>query len=341
MTRLVLLHGRDNQGLDPEGLERTWRTVLAAGLAGVGEPRGLTDDDATFVYYGDTLAALARGGGAAPPVTVHALPAADVVPGHHRATDLPADELAFLGAVAAEVLGALGPDDDRARALAVAGATTGTTADPMAGGVDVQELGTDLRPGGLDLGAWVNALLAALDHVPGLSAGVLVLLVRDVWAYVHDDDVRSVIDDAVAAAMPTDEPAVVVGHSLGSVVAYSVLREHAGADAWDVPLFLTLGSPLAIRAIRDVLAARAPLRVPAPVRRWVAARDPRDALAVHDLGPDAFPLAPGSYPVEDLVVANDAPGHHAAAVLLDGDHPAGYLATPAVARALAAALPPG
>src|SRR5690606_41464881 len=67
-----------------------------------------------------------------------------------------------------------------------------------------------------------------------------------------------------------------------------VLREHPAAGRWDVPLLLTLGSPLAVRAIRDVLAARAPLRVPAPVRRWVAVRDRRDALALHGLGPDAF-----------------------------------------------------
>ncbi|MBD5784992.1 hypothetical protein IF650_02245 [Cellulosimicrobium terreum] len=323
MTRLVLLHGRDNQGLDPEELERTWRSVLAAGLMAAGSPRDISDDDATFVYYGDTLAALTREAGTSvPPVTVHAVPGTRteaVTLDRRRVADLPDDELAFLAAVATEVLRGAGTDD----VLALGG------------------LG--------DLGGWVNALLSALDRVPGLSAAVLVLLVRDVWAYLHDPEVRNVIDDAVAAAMPTDEPAVVVGHSLGSVVAYSVLREDAGAGRWDVPLLLTLGSPLAIRGIRDALATRAPLRVPAPVDRWVAVRDRRDPLALHGLGPDAFPLEPGppSGPgapvgvaaIEDLVVSNAAPGHHAAAVLLDGRVPAGYLALPEVARTVADALP--
>ncbi|MFC8922044.1 hypothetical protein [Cellulosimicrobium sp. NPDC057127] len=336
MTRLVLVHGRDNQGLDPEELERTWLTALRAGLHAAGTPRRLSDDDASFVYYGDTLAALARGD-VAPPVTVHAVPGATDLgatdPGVNGlgATDLgalPEDELAFLVDVAREVLRGAGVDD--------AGAHDARAVRPSGVGVDL---------GGL--GGVANRLLSALDrYVPGLSGVALLLLVRDVWAYVHDPDVRRPIDDALTAAMPTDEPAVVVAHSLGSVVAYSVLREHdlrrpgGGAD-WDVPLLVTLGSPLAVRAVRDVLAARAPLRVPSSVHRWVAARDPRDALALHDLGPRELPLGPGSAVIEELVVDNRAPGHHAAALLLPDGVAAGYLAVPEVARVVGAALPAG
>ncbi|MBM7821616.1 hypothetical protein JOE63_004093 [Cellulosimicrobium cellulans] len=294
MTRLVLVHGRDNQGLDADVLDRTWTVVLDAGLRAAGSSRVLHDADTSFVFYGDTLAGLVAGDAEPPPVTVHALAA------------LPGDELAFVAAVVEEVL---------------RGAGAGVPARPEGAGAGA--------------GEWLNLLLSALDrYVPGLSSGVVVLLARDVWAYLHDDAVRRTIDDALAAAIPTDGPAVVVAHSLGSVVAYSVLREHPDAARWDVPLLLTLGSPLAIRAIRDVLAARAPLRVPAPVRRWVAARDRRDALALHGLGPAAFPLDPPTPAIEDLVVANAAPGHHAAAVLLADGSPAGYLALPEVAGAL-------
>ncbi|MGO2702092.1 MAG: hypothetical protein ACTIAJ_15420, partial [Cellulosimicrobium funkei] len=61
-------------------------------------------------------------------------------------------------------------------------------------------------------------------------------------------------------------------------------------------------------------------------------------LALHGLGPAAFPLDPASPGIEELVVANAAPGHHAAAVVLDGARPAGYLAVPEVARTVADAL---
>ncbi|MHA7618174.1 hypothetical protein ACX12M_06625 [Cellulosimicrobium cellulans] len=313
MTRLVLVHGRDNQGLDAEQLDRTWTEVLDAGLAAAGSGVVVRDADTAFVYYGDTLAALVGGATTPPPVTVHAVGAAR--DGDAASTAEAAEEAAFVAAVAEEVLRA-------------AGAT-----------VPVRPEGAG--PGGVegDVGAWLNLLLSALDRsVPGLSGAVVALLARDVWAYLHDDTVRTTIDDALAAAIPADGPAVVVAHSLGSVVAYAVLREHPDAARWDVPLLLTLGSPLAVRAIRDVLAARAPLRVPAPVRRWVAARDPRDALALHGLGPAALPLDPASPGIEELVVANAAPGHHAAAVVLDGGRPAGYLAVPEVARTVADAL---
>ncbi|MGA4779348.1 hypothetical protein ACPCUX_12470 [Cellulosimicrobium sp. AB352] len=318
MTRLVLVHGRDNQGLDAEQLDRTWTEVLDAGLAAAGSGVVVRDADTAFVYYGDTLAALVGGAATPPPVTVHAVGAPrDGVTATSvaEATEEAAEEAAFVAAVAEEVL--------------------------RAAGVTVPARPEGAGPGavGGDVGAWLNLLLSALDrYVPGLSGAVVALLARDVWAYLHDDAVRTTIDDALAAAIPTDGPAVVVAHSLGSVVAYAVLREHPDAARWDVPLLLTLGSPLAVRAIRDVLAARVPLRVPAPVRRWVAARDPRDALALHGLGPTAFPLDPASPGIEELVVANAAPGHHAAAVVLDGARPAGYLAVPEVARTVADAL---
>ena len=74
------------------------------------------------------------------------------------------------------------------------------------------------------------------------------------------------------------------------------------------------------------------------MRRWVAVRDRRGALALHGLGPAAFPLDPATPSIEDLVVANEAPGHHAAGVVLDDGRPAGYLALPEVASTVADAL---
>ncbi|MBE9941146.1 hypothetical protein G8C60_18635, partial [Cellulosimicrobium cellulans] len=237
MTRLVLVHGRDNQGLDAEQLDRTWTEVLDAGLAAAGSGVVVRDADTAFVYYGDTLAALVGGATTLPPVTVHAVGAprdGDALPSaaEAEAAEDAAEEAAFVAAVAEEVLRAAGAS------------------------VPVRPEGAGPGVVGGDVGAWLNLLLSALDRsVPGLSGAVVALLARDVWAYLHDDAVRTTIDDALAAAIPTDGPAVVVAHSLGSVLAYAVLREHPDAARWDVPLLLTLGSPLAVRAIRDVLAA--------------------------------------------------------------------------------------
>ena len=62
--------------------------------------------------------------------------------------------------------------------------------------------------------------------MPGVSGVVLLTLARDVYAYLHDDAVRRVLDDGLASALDDghdDGSAVVVAHSLGSVVAYSAL----------------------------------------------------------------------------------------------------------------------
>lgn len=315
MTRLVLVHGRDLDGRDPEALEAQWLGALGAGLAAAGSPRRPTDDDASFVYYGDTLERLVDGG-TAPPVTVHAL-AADPAALPRLVGALPEGELRFVLDVAREVLAGAGHRPDGAPP-AVAEGVVGD--------------------------ALVEAAVAALAlvdrYVPGVSAAVLLTLTRDVYAYLHDDAVRRVIDaglaDALADATSGDEPAVVVAHSLGSVVAYSVLSARTGGP--DVPLLLTPGSPLGIRAVREALESRAPLAFPARVGRWVSPRDPRDLLALYDLTPAVFPLPAGSPGIESVRVTNRAPGFHAAAYRLDDGAWAGYLALPEVAGPVGEAL---
>ncbi|MFE7407254.1 hypothetical protein [Isoptericola sp. NPDC057559] len=313
MTRLVLVHGRDLAGHDPDTLEAQWLGATAAGLAAAGSSFRPTDAGSSFVYYGDTLAALV-GGAAPPPVTVHALEAGAPAVGPAGLPALPDGELRFVLDVAREVLAGAGrgPEDEASPVVA-----EGAVGDALAEAV--------------------VATLGLVDrYVPGVSAAVLLTLTRDVYAYLHDDHVRRVIDDGLAAALAGDEPAVVVAHSLGSVVAYSVLAGRA--DGAEVPLLLTPGSPLGVRAIREALQARAPLAFPAGVRRWVSARDPRDLLALRDLTPAVFPLPAGSPAIDVLRVDNRAPGYHAAAVRLDDGAWAGYLALPEVAGPVGEAM---
>jgi hypothetical protein len=322
MTRLVLVHGRDQGGLDPETLEDRWLDALNAGLTAIGSALRIADDDATFVFYGD---ALATSDGGAPPVTVHAFDAGR--PTTHR---LSADEARFALAVVREILAAaqIVPD---AQADGAAGRSADGTAAVPGGGV--------AQPGGVVddvLDALALALakaLAALDrYVPGLSGAVVLLAVRDVYTYLHDADVRATVDAGFLAALPTDEPAVVVAHSLGSVIAYQALRSPDAAGL-AVPVLVTLGSPLAIRAVRDAVTVIAPPGWPVPVDRWDAVRDPRDLLALHDLTPQTFPLDPPGPGIENSHVVNPVPAHHAAADVVDG-RPAGYAATREVATVL-------
>ena len=149
------------------------------------------------------------------------------------------------------------------------------------------EYGMNPQPRGpLNL-AWVQAILRAIDkNSPGLNQKSLETFTRDVFLYTTRAGVRDEIDRIVAAKL-TDEPTVVISHSLGSVVAYSVLC--TDRRALKVPLFVTVGSPLAVRAIRDQFR---PLRSPAPVAAWYNAFDSRDVVALYPLDANNFPVQP-------------------------------------------------
>ena len=126
----------------------------------------------------------------------------------------------------------------------------------------------------------------------------------DVYAYFfggQGEAIKQRMRDALAAAGPG--PLIVIGHSLGSVVAYDVLRE--SGPARDIPLFVTIGSPLAVTEIEDLVAR--PLLVPAGVRQWRNAADGRDLVALDKtIRPE---YAPPDLTI-DFLVDNTSPSHH-------------------------------
>ena len=149
-------------------------------------------------------------------------------------------------------------------------------------------------------------------------------LVPDAEAYFFDERKRARIQERMRTALTAvPGPAVVVSHSLGTVIAYDVLREPALANR-EIPLLVTMGSPLGYSEIQD--RVRQPLQVPAPVGRWTNAADPGDVVAFDNTLNDDFR---GGMALIDLTVDNVSPLNHAAF---------GYLRTPAVRTAVSAAL---
>jgi hypothetical protein len=127
--------------------------------------------------------------------------------------------------------------------------------------------------------AIVQGLLRRLDGVFGArAAGVLYLgALRQVHGYLRDAQLKAAIDARVDAAVGSG-CRVLVGHSLGSVVALEFLRRHPGLG---VDLFVTIGSPLGLRLVQDLLpedAQRLTAR-PGNVGAWVNVWDPRDPVA--------------------------------------------------------------
>jgi subtilisin family serine protease len=122
----------------------------------------------------------------------------------------------------------------------------------------------------------------------------------DVAAYFFDRDLRERIQDRLRAVLvPNGGPYVIVSHSLGTVIAYDILREaEATGSALDIPLWVTLGSPLGIEEVQDNLAK--PLRVPGNVRRWRNFSDRLDPVAFDATLQDDF----SGGDLEDLLVVN-------------------------------------
>ncbi|WP_456598784.1 hypothetical protein [Blastococcus sp. SYSU DS0616] len=107
--------------------------------------------------------------------------------------------------------------------------------------------------------------------------GLLISFVKQVRRYLTDDELRGRVNDEVATAMER-LPRVVIGHSLGSVIAYEWLRAH---QLDDPPHLLTIGSPLGLAAIRRRLAPadRRP-GWPGGVPVWTNVAARQDAVAM-------------------------------------------------------------
>jgi hypothetical protein len=136
---------------------------------------------------------------------------------------------------------------------------------------------------------WVHRGLNALSTSrfwSDVSDRAMISNIKQVRDYLEKPGIRQAVQAQVAASIGNDT-LVMIGHSLGSVVAYEALCAN---PHWPVRMLLTLGSPLGIpNLIFDRLKPKpADNRGiwPGSVTRWVNIADKGDVVAlVKDLGP--------------------------------------------------------
>jgi len=287
MRQLIFVHGRAQEHKDAGALKAEWLEALDEGLRKSGLTLPIAESDVRFPFYGTTLYDLVDGRSAAE--------AAEIIV---RGTASDADEQRFLRAVLEEVRQKAGITDAQLAEIA---------------GQDVVERGPLQWE-------WVQAVLRAVDRfVPHGSGGGIALATRDVYQYLRNAAIRQHIDDGVAQALLADRESVVVAHSLGTVVAYNMLTQLGASRRWQVPLFITLGSPLGVNAIRTTMRGlTSPLRCPPCALRWFNAMDERDIVALYPLTPAHFPLDPAEPAIENKVdVNNRTSNRHGIAGYLD------------------------
>ncbi len=132
----------------------------------------------------------------------------------------------------------------------------------------------------------------------------LLLDLKQVRLFLHDTEIKKEVLARVSALM---KPGcrVVIGHSLGSVVAYEALCAN---PQWGIDTFISLGSPLGIRTlVFDMLQPRPQNGVGTwpNVRRWINVADEGDVVALEKT---LRPLFGG---VEDHLVYNGWQSHDA------------------------------
>jgi hypothetical protein len=289
---IVLVHGIAQEQRSADDLEAEWLPALAGGLRNTGHPelaerlwRGRPTPggiEARMAFYGDQFLRPGSMG---------------IDPGQLTAEQQTlAEQLAHTWLQRA----ATDASDPRQRAEAALELTRLDTTVPA----EVQGTGAALR-----------SATAALAHVRwfapfgmGLAERFVNRALAQVTSYLTDNQVRGYALDQVARLIGPDTR-VLVGHSLGSVVAY----EAAHRLQQPLPLLVTLGSPLGLRSIVYERLRPQPPGFPPWVARWVNVADRDDFVAA---APDLTRLFASGRPAEALfeggwTVDNGAEPHRA------------------------------
>ena len=293
MKQLVFIHGRAQEHKDIDALKTEWIDAWCAGLAKSGLAIPIAEADIRFPYYGNTLYDLAQGKTLAEVASI-------IVKG---ADERDLEQREFIREVLLEVQEQRGITDAEVSKV----------------------LGSDTLDKGVLNWGWIQGILEVIDrHVPLASGISIALATRDVYQYIDNIAIRDEIETGVRKALMPGLPTVVVSHSLGTVVAYNLLRREGVAQGWTVPLFMTLGSPLAVSALRKKLS---PNRHPPCVGWWFNAFDEHDVVALFPLDAKNFPVEPEITNKRDIY--NPTTNRHGIS---------GYLSDPVVAKTIYEAL---
>ncbi|HEV7333167.1 MAG TPA: hypothetical protein VGN63_19180 [Flavisolibacter sp.] len=277
--KILFVHGRAQEMFEEAALKKIWMDTFKNGLEAAGINQTFNENDIIFPYYGKKLEQL---------VADYKIPVEDIV---MKGGPVPEKDAKFFHEFLAEV----------AQNAMVSPAEINEQLD-----AEVTEKGP------LNWG-WVQAILRAVDKKGKWGVQAIKRFTYDVFLYLTVPAIRQLIDAEVAAKM-NNEPTVVVGHSLGTIICYNVLSNNPN---WNVSKLITLGSPLGLHAVRKYL--KSPLQMPACVKNgWYNAYDDRDVVALNPLDKKYFDITPSI--VNKSTVNNHTENRHGiVGYLNDGD----------------------
>jgi len=282
--KVIFVHGRSQQHLAPRQLRANWLTAWEKGLA----KSGLVlpaEDHIHIPYYADVLE-------------------------HYLQQDalLPKEEVTRGTTIRRGEAHEIEFTQDFLREMA--NQTAQTPEERYA----VDQM--DIRYRGPQNWEVVQRLASYLDRSMLLGDYPIRKVVRDVYLYLTEPQIKEGVNRIVEREFD-DSPCVVVGHSLGSIVTYLVLKNN---PEYKVKKYITIGSPLGLRTLAAYLEP--PLVMPSSIvgdapDRWYNVYDERDFIALHPL--DAKHFNNGFDIVNSTHVRNHTSNRHGIAGYLDDE----------------------
>jgi len=194
-------------------------------------------------------------------------------------------------------------------------------------------LWTELSDGGLSMAYWADlrsrqplgfSIRAGLFNI--FRSQLIKVFARDVYLYFYTDlgaAIRQRLIDELEAAARNKKRIAIVSHSMGTVIAYDVLKQ----AKVDIELLVTMGSPLGLIPVRRELEVSA---FPANLHRWLNVFDGLDKVTLPDQEIGELYTRNGAHLVIDRMVR----GNHSAEGKRDPHHWFGYLTCQEVGDAL-------
>jgi hypothetical protein len=312
---VFFVHGIAQENRSSKSIHSEWMAALNDGLKDAGESPVAVPCNAA--YYGDLLIQLTDTANAAPdfPKNPDEMVRSDA--------DYQKFVAEYLLEAASRLPNAVDSDADDLRRAAGVFAQTRT---PQIGGDHPDFLNRsavsedELTRAWYNLKIIVDAVRAIDSHLPAISSLTISLILKTVYSYISNDEVRKRINHVVRQDLIKHRPKTIVAHSLGSVVAYNVLAE----GGFEGIRFVTVGSPLGIGAIRRRIQKN---NNPSTIIGWHNAFDSKDIVALNPLFKED--LSVNITIGNDGEISNESENHH---------HISGYLNKGRVAAVIAKTL---
>lgn len=149
-----------------------------------------------------------------------------------------------------------------------------------------------------------------------LAEKLLRLKLEDLSLYYQRPAIRSALQNRLKERIHAhaNRKLIIVAHSMGSIIAYDVLRQLEAEPAIAIDHFITLGSPLGLPYVKAKAIENNRQQVPQTpnsVHHWVNMADRRDPITVDTHMADDYQANPSGVRVQDDLVLNDwgAPHH--------------------------------